>query len=428
MARVRFLATVVACALVLGAAPARADSLADLLPNLFGTGGITLLPPPPPTPSHAAHFTVASEAELTVLNDSLRRQLANLPLPSPVSSFTFRFDPSLGTFTRTTESFGPIYAQRAETTGRGKFTFGFTYSHFSFDQLDGKDLDNGELQVTFQHEPTGASLGMQPFTCPPRTNPNLCFESDVITARIFADITSDVFVLSGTYGILDNLDVSIAIPIIRNEIDLKGIATIQRIGTGTNTAVHRFDQSGTDTLVVRASGESTGFGDIVLRGKYNFYRTRPLALAAGLDVRLPTGDRDELRGVGTVITSPSVIASAGPFFGVAPHVNLGFHASGDTSRIEHEFFYNVGFDWAVIRRLTFAFDVLGRRVIDNDRIEAGSPPGSGKIAGSDVVDVALGLKANVFKDALVVVNVLVPLNDTGLRDNVTPLIGIEIPF
>lgn len=417
MARARFLVTVVACALVLSAGPVRADSLADLLPTLFGAEGITLLPPAS-GPSHAPHFTVASEAELTILNESLRRQLANLPLPSPASSFTFRFDPSLGTFTRTTESFGPIYAQRAETTGRGKFTFGFTYTHFSFDQLDGKDLDDGELQVTFLHEATGAQIGRPPFF----------FEQDVITARIFADITSDVFVLSGTYGILDNLDVSLAVPIIRNEIELKGIATIQRIGTGSNTAIHRFDESGGDTLVVRASDESTGLGDIVLRGKYNFYRTRPLALAAGLDVRLPTGDRDELRGVGTVVTSPSIIASAGPFFGVAPHVNLGFHASGDTSRIEHEFFYNVGFDWAIIRRLTFAFDVLGRRVIDNDRIEAGSPPGSGKIAGSDVVDVALGLKANVFKDALVVVNVLVPLNDTGLRDNVTPLFGIEIPF
>jgi len=404
------------CAALLGASTASAESLADLVPNLFGKGGI-LLAPPQTGFSHAPHFTASSEAQLTVINDSLRGQLSNIPLPSPASGFTFQFDPALGAFTRSSDNFGPIYSQRADTTGKGKMTFGLTYSRFTFDKLDGINLSNGDLKVTFLHEPTGEEIGLPPFF----------FEKDTITAQIKASLTSDVFVLSGTYGLLDNLDVSIAVPIIRNDLKLTGIATINHIGTTPQQGIHQF-ANGADTMVVHASGESTGVGDIVLRAKYNFFKSDPLLLAAGLDLRLPSGSVDELRGVGTPVVSPVFIASTRPYWGVSPHVNLGFHLSGNTEKIDHEFFYNVGFDWSIIRPVTFAFDILGRRILNNKRLEAGQGPGGTQIASSDVVDASMGFKVNVYKNVLGVVNVLVPLNNTGLRDNVTPLVGLEVAF
>jgi hypothetical protein len=404
------------CGVLLGASAAAAEPLADLIPNLFGKGGI-LLAPPQAGFSHAPHFTASSEAQLLVINDSLRSQLSNIPLPSPASGFTFRFDPTLGAFVRSSDNFGPIYSQRADTTGRGKFTFGLSYSRFTFDQVDGLDLGNGQLKVIFVHEPTGAQSGLPPFN----------FERDTITAQIKADITSDVFVLSGTYGVFDNLDVSIAIPIIRNELKLTGIATINHIGTTPGDGTHTFS-NGADTMTVRSSGESTGIGDIVLRAKYNFFNPEPVLLAAGLDLRLPSGSVDELRGVGTPVVSPVFIASTRPFFGVSPHVNLGFHLSGNTNKLDHEFFYNVGFDWSIIRPVTFAFDVLGRRILNNKRLVAGQGVDGTKIASSDIVDASMGFKVNVWKNILGVVNVLVPLNSTGLRDKVTPLFGVEVAF
>jgi len=404
------------CAVLLGASTAAAESLADLVPNLFGKGGI-LLAPPQTGFSHAPHFTASSEAQLTVINDSLRSQLSNIPLPSPAAGFTFQFDPVLGAFTRSSDNFGPIYSQRADTTGKGRFTFGFTYSRFTFDKLDGKDLSNGDLKVTFIHEPTGEELGLPPFF----------FERDTITAQIKASLTSDVFVLSGTYGLLENLDVSIAVPIIRNELKLTGIATINHIGTTPEQQIHSF-ANGSDTMTVHSSGESTGIGDIVLRAKYNFLKSDPVLLAAGLDLRLPSGSVDELRGVGTPVVSPVFIASTRPYWGVSPHVNLGFHLSGNTAKVDHEFFYNVGFDWSIIRPVTFAFDILGRRILNNNRLEAGQGPDGTKIASSDIVDASMGFKVNVYKNILGVVNVLVPLNSTGLRDKVTPLVGLEVAF
>jgi len=423
----RLIGALTFCVAVLASSAAYADhdgsslkGLSSLLPNLFGKDGI-LLAPPQVGFSHQPHFTVESQEQLNVLNDSLRSQLSLIPLPSPASGFTFRFDPTLGAFTRATDSFGPIYSQRADTTGKGKLTFGFSYSRFTFDELDGKSLDGGDLQVTFTHEPTGSQL------TPPQ--PPFFFEADTITAQISAKIVSNVFVFSATYGLLDNLDLSIAVPLIFTSIDLKGVATINRTGTqAVNPNIHRFD-NGTDTLTVRASDESFGIGDIVLRAKWNFLKAAPILLAAGLDLRLPSGSVDDLRGVGTVVVSPAFIFSTQSFAGFSPHVNVGVHISADTSKVENEFFYNVGVDWAPYKALTVNFDILGRYIINNGRLEAGQLPGGTKIAGSNLVDAALGFKLNVWKNVLGVLNVLMPLNsNVGLRDHITPLFGVEVSF
>jgi hypothetical protein len=397
------------------ASPAAAGSLSDVIPNLFGANGITLAPPAVGF-SHSAHFTVDTKAELLNLNTALSGQLSTFPLPSPASGFTYQFDPTLGVVTRSTESFGPIFADRAETIGRGRVSLGFTYQHFSFDQIDGKDLHNGELQVFFRHEPTSTLFGIaQPFF----------FEADFISAKLFADITSELFVFTANYGLLDNLDIGIAIPIIRTEIKVRGVATINRVATADQPDIHRF-ADGTDSMTVRASDDSTGIGDIVLRGKYNFYKGGPVGLAAGLDLRLPSGDDKELRGLDTVRVSPFLIASA-HLFGIAPHVNVGFDI-GDTSKIENEFFYKVGFDWAALSRVTVAVDLLGRHILDNKRPKAGRPLGSTEISDSDIINAAFGVKINPWQNLLVLLNVLIPLNDTGLRDDITPLIGIEWSF
>jgi len=400
--------------LALSGRPAAAG-LADLIPNLFGADGIILAPPGGGAPSHEAHFRVATKGELTTLNDALKGQLETFPLPSPASGFTFQFDPATGVFTRSTDSFGPIFAERGDTIGRRKFSLGFTYSHFTFDKLDGQDLHDGSLTVNFTHEPTGAIRGLPPFF----------FEADTIRASIQAKIDQDLFVFTANYGILDNLDVAIAIPIVHLSMDVKGVATIIRTGTDGNTQIHRFLNGG-DTLAVQAKDDATGIGDILLRGKYNFYRQKDISMAAALDLRLPTGDEDELLGLGEVRVRPFFIASA-KVLGISPHVNVGFDL-GDTSSIDNELFYTLGLDWAVVPRVTFAFDLLGRYVIDNNRPKAGRPLGSNEISDDNIINAAFGVKINPWQNLLILFNLLVALNNTGLRDDVAPLVGIQWSF
>jgi hypothetical protein len=128
------------------------------------------------------------------------------------------------------------------------------------------------------------------------------------------------------------------------------------------------------------------------------------------------------------IASTAPLRTFSPLGGISPHVNVGFHLSCDTSKVEHEFYYNVGFDWALVKPLTFVFDVLGRQIINNNRIEAGQGPGGTQTSGSTIVDASIGFKVNVWKNIIGVANVLLPLNSTGLRSSATPMFGIEGTF
>src|SRR5215472_1339678 len=145
---------------------AQSLNLRDLLTDFF-KNGITLAEPPAgsPFPSHAHHFIGdASLIPLTELNNELAAQLSTFPLASSAGGFTYRYDPALGTFTRATDSFGPIYAERADTIGKGKFNFGLNFSHFTFDRIDDLNLPNGGVQIVLKHQalPPGPCC-VQPF-------------------------------------------------------------------------------------------------------------------------------------------------------------------------------------------------------------------------------------------------------------------------
>src|SRR5439155_18155997 len=109
-------------------------------------------------------------------------------------------------------------------------------------------------------------------------------------------------------------------------------------------------------------------------------------------------------------------------WGIAPHVNVGFDL-GDTSKLDDEFFYKVGFDWAATKWATFAFDVLGRYIIDNSRLQPNGQP-----ADNNIVDASIGFKVNVWRNLLILANVLVPMNSTGLRADAVPFVGVEWTF
>ncbi len=101
------------------------QNLATLFTGLFGPKGLivdseaTL----PGEQSHSAHFNSDFQFDFSQFSTALVGQLVTIPLPSPASGFTYEFDPSLGVFQRTTQSFGPILAQRAETVGARRVVF-----------------------------------------------------------------------------------------------------------------------------------------------------------------------------------------------------------------------------------------------------------------------------------------------------------------
>ena len=86
---------------------AASPKLAYIIPQLFGSDGLTLR-----NPNHLAHFDSDFQANFGPFNTALGNQLTSLPLPSPASGFTYMFDTSLGVYTRSAQSFGPILAEQ----------------------------------------------------------------------------------------------------------------------------------------------------------------------------------------------------------------------------------------------------------------------------------------------------------------------------
>ena len=107
----RVVTAVVFCLLV--AAPAAAQNhptrLATLFEDIYGPNGLVLSSEDVTLDgsNHAAHFNSAFQSEFRLVNIALTSQLAAIPLPSPGSGFTYKFDDASGTFVRSARSFGP---------------------------------------------------------------------------------------------------------------------------------------------------------------------------------------------------------------------------------------------------------------------------------------------------------------------------------
>src|SRR5262249_44667531 len=98
------------------------------------------------TPIFADHQSAfegdfVSNTGLGPINETVGIQVSQLPIASPSSGVSFMYDPSLKTFTPSTEaSLGPVLGERAGTIGRNKLYVAFTFQYFDFNTIDGQNL------------------------------------------------------------------------------------------------------------------------------------------------------------------------------------------------------------------------------------------------------------------------------------------------
>ena len=433
----RRMATLLVIALTFsGRAAGAQDSgkLALLIPGLFGPGGLRVDSQArlPDGSTHSAHFNSAFQAEFTQFNIALASQLAAVPLPTPASGFTYTFDSSLGVFQRSTQSFGPILTERAETIGKGKFTFGITYQHFGFDSLEGLSL--GQVPAVFTHD--DAQLGGG--------------RTDLVTTTNSIDAAVDQTVAFVSYGLGSRLDLSVAIPFVTVDLAAQSQAQVQRVGTATSPATHYYDDgSGAfgELQTYRSSGHASGIGDVIVRLKGTPVHNDSIAVALGVDGRIPTGDEEDLLGLGAFGVKPFAVVSFSQGR-VSPHLNVAYLwngesvlagdvATGQKEDLPDQVQYAVGVDVGVTKRLTLAFDFLGTYVIDSPRLvretftaaNGQSFPQIGFVTESyNLANGSAGFKFNPVGKLLIDFNLLFKLDSAGLRDTVTPLFGIEYAF
>lgn len=420
-----------------GAAWAQNPGLSGLLLRFFAPSNPVILA----DTGHSAHFgsQPGAQATLLQLNAGIASQIATFPLGSSSGGFSYVFDPALGVFSRATESFGPLFAERALSLGKGKVTFGSNYSRLTFDAFEGENLRNGDIKLFLKHVDTnGDNSNLDPF-----------FEGDLITADLFLNIKAETTAFFASYGVSDRIDVGFALPYIRLDIDARIQEGINRLSTDTSPFLFHIFTNGTSNDVVRQRGSAEGLGDLVLRGKYLFKKSGTGGIAMGVDLRLPTGDENELLGSGATQAKVFAIASGGGGR-FSPHVNAGYTFSRGgsltTGELPDEINYTLGFDAVLSRRLTLTGDVIGRTLRDTNRIVKVEQEykyrhgNNGDILTSTITDFAsrpgdlnvllgsVGLKANPGGRLLLSANLLFSTGKRGLQDYLTPVFAIDYSF
>lgn len=398
--------------------------LAYILPNMFGGGGLVL-----PNQTHMAHFDSAFRESFGPFNAALASQLTSLPIPSPASGFTYTFDKELGVAKRSAQSFGPILAERAETIGKDKFSFGIAQQFFRFDSIDGINLSH--VPAVFQHAPST----------------NIEFAKDIITTQNFVDIRIGQITPYFSYGLTDRLDISVAIPFVRASLSANAKAQVQRIGTGTDQSVHYFETPDHTTSQFTGAGEKSGLGDAVVRLKGTVLRASHVAVAAGTDFRAPIGDEYDFLGTGAAGVRPFLAASVRAK-NFSPHVNLSYQwngksvlagniVTGERAKLPNEIGYIAGADIGLTRKFTVSGDLIGlrrpnaQRVVSNPFMAANGQRYDNiafRRAGLVQNSAALGFKINGVGNLLLAFNVLFRLDDAGLKGRIVPLISASYMF
>jgi hypothetical protein len=421
----------------LALAQTQSSKVALVIPQLFGPNGLIVETTTPPAFNHQAHFLNAFQSEFTQFNTALANQLASLPLPSPASGFTYTFDAASGAFTRSAQSFGPILAERAETIGKRKFTVGFSYQRFTFDSIEDGDLN--QVRAVFTHDALPANF-------PPAADSS--FVKDIVTTVNSVRSTFDQSTLYLSYGVTDWLDASLAAPIVHASIQASSAAYIDRV-SGSAPNIHYFSDPSAPggfgkTKNYSNSASATGIGDMTIRVKGRVAKWEHAGVAVGMDFRLPTGDEMNLLGSGTAGYRPFAAISFG-YHRISPHVNIGYQFNGESvlagdpitgtkAPLPDVFNYIAGTDIGVTQRLTVAFDVLGQRSGNAQRMFRETYVGTSwenigfRTDTLHTLDGAIGIKYNPFGGLLLNCNFMFQMNDSGLRDKLTPLFGAAYTF
>jgi hypothetical protein len=337
----------------------------------------------------------AAQAASNTISRALLATLATLPVATSSSGFVYRLNSDLGTAERVSETFGPFFVERAMTAGRGQAAFGLTFQQFRFTAIDGHDLRDGSLVTTANQFVDEAAP----------------FDID----RLTLDIDASVATLYGDFGVSDRLDIGFAAPVISLTLD----------GSRTNT--YR------GTSYTQATGQAHAFGlaDLIIRAKYLAFHEEGAAIAAAVDLRLPTGNSADLLGAGSRSVKLSAIGSL-ETGRVSSHANLGVTVGG----LANEFSYSGAVGFAANSRVTIIGEVLGRLLDsagDLTTVAAPHPtlrdvetlrllPSGTKL---NMISIIPGLKWNLTGTWVLAANVTIPVTSGGLTAPLTPFVGLD---
>ncbi len=336
-------------------------------------------------------------------------EVVTAPLGTSTGGFTFTFDPLLQVYKRSSSSFGPAFAERSLTAGRAKVSIGANWVYTSYDSLGGFSLEGNKLLLA-----KNVNSPALPRVSSTALNLNL----DTHTVAAF-----------GQVGVTDSFDIGVIVPWVRVDLGAEGLYLGPNGTTEGRLSVPR--------------ARAWGIGDMGIFGKYLLWRETDGGIAAAFDVRLPTGDKDELRGLDITRTTAALVWSKGGR--ISPHANVGFEfwskelpisASGDVS-IRHQLKYAAGVEIDAHPQLTVLLDIVGRQLRGGGQLAyqtfGNATIGTvdalvGQSGGISSFWIVPGAKWNVWRRFLLTASVLTSLKNDGLRAKITPVAGIDWSF
>ena len=342
-------------------------------------------------------------------------EIATQPSSTSSGGFIFKLDPTTGLQARTITTFGPIFGERALTSGEGQVSVGATFRQTTYDRFG--DFGLGAL-------PFSSVTGITPSATKTSTG-NLTLSSRTLE-------------ITGIIGVTDDLDVAVVVPMV--SVRLAGSSSL-------------LDVNGVNTRLAETNGVFQGLGDITALAKYRFMKFKggplpdPGGVALVVDMRLPTGSVENLRGLGVTRTLVSVVVSGGSGR-VHPHGSGGFEywsksldidgAPGTRVSIRHQIQYTAGIELEAAPKLTILADFVGQRILGGGQIGTFSGPLASVANASSVTSLvatdqsiskmllAPGMKVNLKGKLAVALSAIITLQNNGLHSKVTPFAGINL--
>ena len=389
--------------------------------------------------AHGLHFIPSSSAEngalISFITDALGSSVGSIPIGSTSGGETFRIEAGVPVLTST--SAGPIFAERAQTLGRGRVLAGISRTGFRFATLRGVDM--GDVNLIFTHQNVDFPGCSTQFgnDCKLYGVPRL--ENDAMDFRLSMDLDVRVTSMYVTYGVTNRFDFSVVVPIVQAEF--RGESDAQIRPFGGDSALHYFAGTPSNPVLTahrQSLGSSSGLGDVAVRLKLNLRNSPEAGFAFLVDGRFPTGSEEDLLGAGKFSGRALMILDSkiGDF---SPHLNAGYlyHAAKQQN---DAVLATVGFDHRLSDPVTLAADLVTELQVGDSKLPLPGivtydfpfrrtlNPTNIPDMRDDIVNGSFGFKLLPARKTTIVLNTLFPLNRGGLRPNIVYTAAVEYTF
>jgi len=403
-----------------------------------------------PYNTHAAlQGNSSATSQTSIFSAPIGAQLSQLPLAASAPGaviLTIHGNPEAY------DNLGPVLVDRPDSVGQGRLVLGFSAQQFNFNHLDGVGI--GSVPLVYQQSQQG-------------------IVGQTYAQTVHASLKYNQYVLLATVGLPKKTDISVIVPITRVSI---GVAAV-------NPFLYLVNAEGVTPGSVTGGytpGSASGVGDLVVNIKHVLWSGGEAgrgSLAVGTALRFPTGDALNYLGSGAYGFNPYVLAAYKAKF--SPHVKIGYQwntdsvllnitGTGPNQSLPGGLQSAVGADFGLSRHLTLSADILTNEFQNSPSISqvpfittvsgAAALAGTGAttpstpcaVASSTTSAQALGgfctasivnktfttanfsgglkWKPFVKQDLILYGNVLIQMNDVGLRSDASPSGGISYNF